>query len=64
MEAFSSQFIELMTDEVLGINNEFFVTYYVDKLIYDKKYVFLPEVVTESNFIHIKVLDKEGVLIK
>jgi hypothetical protein len=40
VEAQSFQLIELITEEVFGINNEFFVTYYIDKLIYDKKYVF------------------------
>ncbi len=64
IEAMSFQLIEPITDEVLGINNEFFVTYYIDKLIYDKKYVFLPEVVMEKNLIDIKILGKEGVLIK
>ncbi len=64
IEAHSFQFIELITEEVFGINNEFFVTYYIDKLIYDKKYIFLPETIAKENFIEIKLLGKEGVLIK
>lgn len=64
VEAQSFQLIEHITEEVFGINNEFFVTYYIDKLIYDKKYVFLPETIKDENFIDIKVLNKTGVLIK
>lgn len=64
VEAQSFQLIEHITEEVFGINNEFFVTYYIGKLIYDKKYVFLPETISPDNFIDIKVLNKEGVLIR
>jgi hypothetical protein len=64
VEAYSYQQIEVVSDEVFGLNNEFFVTYYIGKLIHDKKYIFLPEVISVNNFIEIKVLEKEGVLIK
>lgn len=60
----SSEALEPISDEVLGLNNEFFVTYYVDGVIHDKKFVFLPEVIQPNNFIEIKILDKRGVLIK
>lgn len=56
--------LEPISMEVLGINNEFFVTYYVDGLIYDKKFIFLPEVIQPGNFIEIKMLEKKGVLIR
>lgn len=56
--------IEPISEEVIGLNNEFFVTYYVDGVIHDKKFVFVAEVIQPSNFIDIKLLDKKGVLIK
>lgn len=64
VEAESFQLIEHITEEVFGINNEFFVTYYIGKLIYDKKYVFIPGTISQENFIDIKLLNKQGVLIK
>jgi len=64
VDAESFQLIEHITEEVFGINNEFFVTYYIGKLIYDKKYVFLPGTISQENFIDIKLLNKQGVLIK
>ena len=64
VKAQKAEALETISDEVLGLNNEFFVTYYVDGVIHDKKFVFLPEVIQENNFIDIKILDKKGVLIK
>ncbi|MCB9188872.1 MAG: hypothetical protein H6599_06275 [Flavobacteriales bacterium] len=60
----TAEALEPISDEVLGLNNEFFVTYYVDGVIHDKKFVFLPEVIQPGNFIEIKLLDKKGVLIR
>jgi hypothetical protein len=56
--------IEPIAPEVLGMNNEFFVTFYIDGVIYDKKFIFLPESIQPDNFIPISILDQEGVLIK
>ncbi|CAG5086455.1 hypothetical protein [Parvicella tangerina] len=64
LKAQSTEALEPISEEVLGLNNEFFVTYYVDGVIHDKKFVFLPEAIQPENFITIKLLNKEGVLIK
>jgi len=32
--------------------------------MYDKKYVFVPESITEENFTHVPVLNKKGVMIR
>lgn len=64
VKAQSAEALEPISDEVIGLNNEFFVTYYVDGVIHDKKFVFLPEVIQPGNFIDIKLLNKKGVLIK
>jgi hypothetical protein len=60
----SSKAFETVSEEVFGLSNEFFVTYYVGKTIYDKKYVFVAESILEENLIQIKILDLEGVLIR
>jgi hypothetical protein len=49
---------------LFGLNNEFWVSFYLDKQIYDKKYVFLPETIKEENFTLIPVLNKHGVMIR
>ncbi len=60
----SAMKIELIMDNVFGLNNEYWVSFYVGKTIYDKKYIFLPESIIEDNFTHIPVLETEGVMIK
>jgi len=36
----------------------------MDKTIYDKKFLFLPESIQENNFVTIPFLNKKGVMIK
>ena len=56
--------VEHINKEVLGLTNEFFVTYYVDNLIYDKKYIFLPESIITENKTRLPLIDGKGIMIK
>jgi hypothetical protein len=56
--------IEPIMDNLFGLSNEFWVSFYLDKNIYDKKYIFLPESINETNFTMIPVLNKRGVMIR
>ena len=56
--------IEPLMDDLLGLNNEYWVSFYKNKVMYDKKYVFLPESVREENLTLIPVLNKRGVMIQ
>ncbi len=56
--------IEPIMENLFGLSNEFWVSFYLGKHIYDKKYVFLPETISESNFTMIPVLNKRGVMIR
>jgi hypothetical protein len=56
--------IEPISSEVFGLNNEYWVSFYINKKMYDKKYIFLPETINESYFIEIPMINKKGVLIK
>jgi hypothetical protein len=56
--------IEPIMDNLFGLSNEFWVSFYRGKDIYDKKYIFLPETITEDNFTMIPVLNKKGVMIR
>lgn len=64
-EVKSSSFvsIEAITEEVFGLTNEYWLSYYIDNTIYDKKYIFLPESIVEDNLIRIPLINKVGVLI-
>lgn len=56
--------IEPIIEDVFGISNEYWLSYYVGKAVFDKKYIFLPETVKPINFIEIPIIKKQGVLIK
>ena len=56
--------VEPIDREVFGLNNEYWVSFYMRGTIYDKKYLFLPESILESNFSVIPVINKSGVMIK
>ena len=55
---------EPIMESLFGINNEYWVSFFVDNVMYDKKYVFLPETIKEENFILIPHINKPGVMIK
>ena len=56
--------IELIIKDVFGLSNEYWISFYLGKDMYDKKYVFLPESITEENLTNIPVLNKKGVMIR
>lgn len=56
--------VEPIMEDVFGLANEYWVSFYVNKVIYDKKFVFLPESIQKKNFITIPFLNKKGVMIK
>jgi hypothetical protein len=56
--------IELIIEDVFGLSNEYWISFYLGKDMYDKKYVFLPESITEENLTMIPVLNKRGVMIR
>lgn len=64
VNAKSFEKIELVQEDVLTLNNEFFVTYYADQKIYEKRFLFAKNSVTEKNLSEIPLIEKEGVLAK
>jgi hypothetical protein len=54
--------IEMITPDVFHLNNEYWVSYFVDNQVFDKKFIFVPESITEENLIHIEQLNLKGVL--
>jgi len=56
--------IEPIDEQTFGLTNEYWLSYYIDGQIFDKKFIFLPESIVESNFIRLPVINKPGVMIK
>lgn len=55
--------IEPIIEDLFGLTNEYWVSFYEDKQILDKKFIFLAESITESNMINVPLIDKKGVMI-
>jgi hypothetical protein len=62
MEARSYEKIELVQEEVLSMDNEFYISFFADDKLYEKKYVFPKNTVNENNLGTIPLLDQEGIL--
>lgn len=56
--------VETIMDYTFGLNNEYWVSFYIGDTIYDKRYIFLPETINETNFTKIPLLNVEGVMIR
>ena len=56
--------IEPIMEDVFPLNNEYWVSYFKDGRIFDKKFIFLAETIKDENLITIPVLNKQGVMIK
>ncbi|WP_207426391.1 hypothetical protein [Pedobacter sp. SYSU D00535] len=55
--------IEAIDEQVFGLTNEYWLSYYIGNQIFDKKFIFLPESIVESNLMRIPVVNKPGVMI-
>lgn len=64
VSAQSSAGVEAIDPAVFGLTNEYWLSYYIGSTIYDKKFIFLPESIVDSNLIRIPVLNKPGVMIR
>lgn len=55
--------IEAIDEEVFGLTNEYWLSYYINGTIYDKKYIFLPESIVDENLSKVPIVNKPGVII-
>ena len=60
----SFQKIEPIIEEVFGLNNEYWISFWIEDKLYDKKFIFLPETIKEENFVDVPIINKKGVLIQ
>lgn len=64
IEPQSYKLIEPIIEDVFALSNEYFLTFYINGVIHDKKFVFVAESIKEDHLRNIKVLGKRGVIIK
>jgi len=64
VSAKSAQKIEIVVEEVIKLNNEYFVSFYHRGQLLDKRFVFLSETINDKNLSTVPVMQKKGVWIK
>jgi hypothetical protein len=55
--------IEPIMEDLFGIANEYWVSFWVNDTMYDKRFVFLPETITQKNMKVIPLLGQKGVVL-
>jgi len=55
--------IEPIVEEVFGINNEYWVSFFEGDRMFDKKFIFLAETIIEANMVSIPMTNNKGVII-
>ncbi|MCL5246368.1 hypothetical protein M4I21_11145 [Cellulophaga sp. 20_2_10] len=56
--------VEMLQEDVLQLNNEFFVTFFADNKLFEKRFFFEKNTVTEANLTTIPLIEKDGILAK
>ena len=55
--------VELIEQKLFALNNEFWVSFWLNGKMFDKKYVFVTDSISETNFTQIPLVNKRGVMI-
>ncbi len=56
--------IEPIMEEVFGLANEYWVSFWVNDVLFDKKFVFLPEIIQPDKMKILPILGVKGVMIR
>ena len=54
--------VEPIDPAVFHLNNEYWVSYYIGREIFDKRFVFVPDAIRDENITFVRELNMEGVL--
>ncbi|MDV7137800.1 hypothetical protein R3X28_02885 [Maribacter sp. TH_r10] len=54
--------IELVQDDVLQLNNEFYLTFFADGKLYEKKFLFKKNSIDENLVIKVPLMNQPGIL--
>ncbi|MEZ4936102.1 MAG: hypothetical protein R2799_00760 [Crocinitomicaceae bacterium] len=55
--------IEPIIEDLFGLHNEYWVSYFIRDQMYDKKFIFLAESINNQNLTTIPLMNKKGILI-
>ena len=58
----ASLVIEPIMPDVFHLNNEYWVSYYLEEQVFDKKFIFVPDSIVQKNLVKIPELNLLGVL--
>lgn len=56
--------VEMIEKSVLALNNEFMVTFFIDNVLYDKKYTFKAHSINEDLVEEVPILFVDGVIVR
>jgi hypothetical protein len=56
--------IEMLETNVLRLNNEFMVTYFIGSTLYDKKFIFRAQTITPDYVEEVPILFVDGVIVR
>jgi hypothetical protein len=56
--------LEMIEKSVLDLNNEFMLTFFIDDKLYDKKFVFKAQSITEKEVEEVPILFVDGVIVR
>ena len=56
--------VEMLEKSVTTLNNEFMVTFFIGKTLYDKKFTFIDNSISENNLEEVPILFVDGVIVR
>ena len=54
--------VESIMPDVFHLNNEYWVSYFIDDQIFDKKFIFVPDSIVDEHLVNIPALGLDGIL--
>jgi len=64
LEPKSFKKIEWIQEDVLALNNEFFVTFFAENKLFEKRFLFPKHTISEANLSKVPIMDAEGIVSK
>ena len=55
--------VEIIPDDLLGLNNQYWVSFRHDGKLFDKKFIFVPESINSRHLVELPLLEDKGILI-
>ncbi len=62
LEAGEYALVEPIDSQVFHLNNEYWLSFFIGTQVYDKKYIFVPDSISENNLSFIPELNLRGVI--